>query len=131
VPLPTPAPGSVRGLVGRLGGPDRLREILTVFYDRLIEDSIVGFFFAGKDMPKVVAGQHAFLMRAFQETERFHGIHPSQAHLDLAPILRGHYDRRLVILRETLTAHSIHPDDIEAWLKVEQGMRRRIQKPTD
>ena len=32
--LPDPVPGSVRGLVGRLGGPDRMREILAVFYDR-------------------------------------------------------------------------------------------------
>lgn len=126
--LPDPVPGSVRGLVGRLGGPDRMREILAVFYDRLVGDSIVGFFFAGKDMVKVVDGQHGFLMRAFQETERFHGIHPSKAHVDLAPILRGQFDRRLFILREVLTAEGIHKDDIDAWVKVEEGMRRLIQK---
>ena len=100
MPLPQPRPGSVWGLVGRLGGPDRLREILTVFYDRLVADPIVGFFFAGKDLGKVVDGQHGFLMRAFQETERFAGIHPSKAHVALPPILRGHFDRRLVVLRD-------------------------------
>lgn len=117
----------MRGLVGRLGGPDRLREILAVFYDRLLADSIVGFFFAGKDLAKVIDGQHAFLMRAFQETERFHGIHPSKAHVDLAPILRGHFDRRLMLLRETLVADGVHAADISAWIKVEEGMRRLIQ----
>ena len=128
MPLPQPRPGSVWGLVGRLGGPDRLREILTVFYDRLAVDPIVGFFFAGKELPKVVDGQHRFLMRAFQETERFDGIHPSKAHVDLAPILRGHFDRRLVVLREVLAELGVDPADVEGWVKVEEGMRRLVQR---
>ena len=128
MPLPQPRPGSVWGLVGRLGGPDRLREILTVFYDRLVTDPIVGFFFAGKDLAKVVDGQHGFLMRVFQETERFDGIHPSKAHVDLPPILRGHFDRRLVVLREVLSELGVDPEDVDAWIKVEEGMRRLVQR---
>ena len=76
---------------------------------------------------KVTDGQHAFLMRAFQETERHLGIHPGKAHLELAPILRGHFDRRLFVLREVLSAEGVDPRDIDCWIKVEEGMRRLIQ----
>ena len=99
-----------------------------MFYDRLVTDPIVGFFFAGKDLAKVVDGQHGFLMRVFQETERFDGIHPSKAHVDLPPILRGHFDRRLVVLREVLSELGVDPEDVDAWIKVEEGMRRLVQR---
>ncbi len=66
--------GKARGLMGRIGGPERMREILHRFYQQLFGDAIVGFFFHGQDIRKIVSGQHAFLMRAFQETERFTGI---------------------------------------------------------
>ncbi len=120
--------GSVAGLVGRLGGPVRLRAILDDLYARLAADPLIGFFFAGKDLSMLAAGQHAFLMRAFQETERFHGRHPGVAHLELAPIRRGQFDRRLFVLREVLTEQGVHPLDVDAWAKVEEGMRGLIQR---
>ena len=121
-------PGKVRGLVGRIGGPERLRDVLTSLYARMAADPLIGFFFAQKDLKQVVEGQHAFLMRAFQEVERFHGRHPSVAHRNLAPILRGHFDRRLVILRELLTELGIDALDVDAWVKVEEGMRGVVQQ---
>lgn len=128
-PKPQPAPGKVWGLVGRLGGPARLREILERFYAVLSRDVLVGFFFHGRDLASIIDGQFRFLMRAFQEVERHDGVHPGAAHKELPPILRGHFDRRLRILRETLEAEGVDPLDIEAWLKVEEGMRRLIQAP--
>jgi truncated hemoglobin YjbI len=117
----------VRGLVGRLGGPERLRDILTEFYRRLAADPWIGFFFAGHDLDRVRDGQHAFLMRAFQETERFTGVHPSKAHLQLAPIRRGQFDRRLTILREVLRDAGVPEVDAQAWVRVEEGMRGVVQ----
>ena len=119
--------GRVSGLVGRIGGPERVREILHRFYTRLFQDPIVGFFFHGQDIHKIVDGQHAFLMRAFQETEEFTGRHPSVAHVDLPPIRRGQFDRRLLVLREVLLQEGLDPKDVEAWIKVEEGMRGLIQ----
>ncbi len=119
--------GRVRGLVGRIGGPERLREILHRFYEQLFTDPIVGFFFHDQDIHKIVSGQHGFLMRAFLETDRFCGVHPSKAHVNLPPIRRGQFDRRLVVLREVLAAEGLDPQDIEAWVKVEEGMRGLIQ----
>lgn len=117
---------STRGLVDRLGGPARLREILGVFYARLSADPIVGFFFAGHDLDEIADGQYRFLMRAFGAAERYHGKNPAQAHLDLVPILTGHFDRRLVVLREVLREQDVEQADIDAWVKVEESFRRRI-----
>lgn len=120
-------PGKVRGLVGRVGGPEQMRAILTVFYARLAADPLIGFYFDQKDLDEVRDGQHAFLMRAFQEVERFRGRHPSVAHQDLAPIRRGQFDRRLTVLREVLTEAGLDPRDVVAWVRVEEGMRGLIQ----
>ena len=81
-----------------------------------------------ENLDKIADGQHAFLMRAFQEVERYRGVHPSQAHLDLAPIRKGQFDRRLVIPRDVLRDEGVDQDDAEAWVKVEEGMRRLIQR---
>lgn len=121
------AVGKVRGLVERIGGPDRLQQILHRFYQRLFSDPVVGFFFEGRDIHKIVAGQHGFLMRAFGETDRFEGTHPGKAHLQLPPIRRGQFDRRLQVLRDVLAQEGLDPADIDAWVKVEAGMRGLIQ----
>lgn len=119
---------SARGLVTRLGGPASVRVLLADFYARLAADPIVGFFFAGKDLAKIVDGQLAFLCKVSGESEVYAGRHPAQAHLDLAPIRRGQFDRRLQLLRETLTEHGVEADDVAAWLQVERSLRRRIER---
>lgn len=115
------------GMVDRVGGPDRLRAIVARFYERMSQDAIVGFFFAGRDLDKIVDGQTAFLMRCFGATERYTGRPPTVAHRGLPPIRRGQFDRRLQILRETLAEEGVPDEDIEAWVKVEAGFRGLLQ----
>jgi truncated hemoglobin YjbI len=117
----------VKGIVARIGGPERLREILERFYAKLFEDPMVGFFFAGKSLDAIVAGQLGFLLWAFGAKPELESRHPREAHADLRPILRGHFDRRLVVLREVLTAEGLAPDDVDAWLRVEESMRPHVQ----
>lgn len=121
---------SARGLVTRLGGPAVVRGLLADFYARMAVDPIVGFFFAGKDLARIVDGQLQFLCKVSGEIEVYSGRHPAQAHLDLAPIRRGHFDRRLVLLRETLSEHGVDDMDIAAWLQVERSLRRQIERPS-
>ncbi len=120
------------GMVDRIGGPERLRALVEKFYQRMALDSIVGFFFAGRDLQKIVDGQTAFLMRCFGKTERYEGRPPNKAHTALPPIRRGQFNRRMQILRETLTEEGLPPEDVEAWVKVEEGFRGLLQmKPGD
>ncbi len=120
------------GMVDRVGGPDRLRALVETFYQRMSQDSIVGFFFADRDLQKIIDGQTAFLMRRFGAVKRYRGRPPTVAHVSLPPIRRGQFDRRMQILRETLTDEGLPPEDVEAWVKVEEGFRGLLQmKPGD
>ncbi len=125
-------PGMAWGMVDRVGGPERLRALVEKFYQRMALDSIIGFFFAGRDLQRIVDGQTAFLMRCFGATERYKGRPPNKAHAALPPIRRGQFNRRMQILRETLTEEGLPADDVEAWVKVEEGFRGLLQmKPGD
>ena len=120
-------PGMAWGMVDRVGGPDRLRALVEKFYQRMSQDSIIGFFFAGRDLQKIIDGQTAFLMRRFGAVKRYRGRPPTVAHVSLPPIRRGQFDRRMQILRETLTDEGLPAEDVEAWVKVEEGFRGRLQ----
>lgn len=112
-----------------MGGRERLRAVLTRFYGELAADPMVGFFFAGRDLEAVIDGQYRFLLRAFGAEDRYHGRPPGQAHDALAPILRGHFDRRLRVLEQVLASEGLDPPDIAAWIRVEEGFRKLIQAP--
>lgn len=116
------------GLVERLGGEAGVRGVLERFYARLAADPMVGFHFAGRDLERIIEGQLGFLLKAFGARATFEGRHPRVAHQDLAPILRGQFDRRLVILDETLREAAVEDRDRQAWLAVERSMRRVVQK---
>ncbi len=118
---------SREGLVERLGGSGELRRITARFYGKLAMDPMVGFFFAGHDLDRVIDGQVGFLLKAFGESRAFTGRHPSIAHRELAPILRGHFDRRLVLLEETLIEEGVDEEDRKLWLGVERSMRSVVQ----
>ena len=121
---------SREGIVERVGGPSGLRRILTRFYQRLAVDPMVAHHFAGHDLDRVIDGQLAFLRKAFGDTAEFTGRHPRDAHRDLAPILRGQFDRRLVVLEEVLVAEGVAEADRSTWLGIERSMRASVQAPT-
>ncbi len=88
---------------------------------------MVGFFFAGRDLGAIVEGQLGFLLWALGEVPQLRVRHPRDAHGGLPPILRGHFDRRLVVLEETLREAGLGDDDIKAWLKIESALRKQVQ----
>lgn len=118
---------SARGLFDRVGGRERVRGILDRFYARLFDDVITGFHFAGHERAKIVDGQLAFLAWATGEDGELTVRHPKVAHEKVAPILRGHFDRRLVVLREQLETEGLGADDIDAWIGLEEAMRKHVQ----
>lgn len=115
-----------------VGGEEGLREILRDFYRRMSEDLMIGFFFAGKDLDLIADQQRAFLMRAMGAIPSYSGKPPAKAHDKIAPILAGHFDRRLRLLEETLAAHGIATEEIRLWVAFEGAFRDQIvsQGPT-
>jgi len=121
----------LQGIVNSLG-PDldertkRLQGILEDFYVRMAEDIIVGFFFTGRDLKHIAHQQAQFILNAAGLIPKFEGKGPSTAHVALPPILAGHFDRRIVILRETLVAHGLPSEVVESWVGFEASFRDMI-----
>ena len=108
------------------GSPERLRLILDEFYERMSKDILLDFFFAGKDLKAISAKQAEFLLRVLGASPSYSGRPPAQAHLEMPPILSGHFDRRLKILEETLRKHGLPEEAIRAWLGFENAFRETI-----
>ncbi|MBI2712021.1 MAG: group 1 truncated hemoglobin [Bdellovibrio sp.] len=106
-----------------IGGEGPLRTVIRDFYRRMSNDILIGFFFTGKDLDSIAEKQMEFLMVAMGIRSKFTGKNPSQAHLTLPPILSGHFDRRLVLLRETLAQNGLSETDIQVWIDFEEAFR--------
>ena len=90
------------------------------------DDLMVGFFFDGKDLDSIAEGQTAFLLRAMGLAPSYHGKPPSHAHVTLAPILSGHFDRRLKLLDEVLTSEGLSVAQKQTWIGFENAFRDSI-----
>jgi truncated hemoglobin YjbI len=110
-----------------VGSTERLLTILEDFYEKMARDTMIGFFFrephAKKTVKQIALQQHGFLLRAMGETKTYAGKTPAQAHTELPPILPGHFDRRLKILREVLVEHGLPEEQIETWIQFESTFR--------
>jgi truncated hemoglobin YjbI len=114
-----------------LGSFERLEEIVLRFYDRMKDDVLVGFFFDGKDIRKVAHMQSRFLasaMGGLSAFDPYEGKNPGAAHDQLAPILSGHFDRRLQILEEVLRSEGLPDEDVRTWISFENAFRDVIVK---
>jgi hemoglobin len=116
------APPSLYDLVG---GEPGVRAILTALYDRLFEDPMVGFLFAGKDKARLVELQTAFTCRFLGGPQRYDGKPLPEAHANL-PLLPGHFDRRHRLLEQVLVEQGV-PDDVRrVWLRIDAGLRSSV-----
>jgi hemoglobin len=105
---------------------EKLHSLLHDFYQRLANDTMIGFFFFGKDLDLIAGQQAGFLLRAMGARATYSGKAPSLAHLSLPPILEGHFNRRLEILKETLRDHSVAEGQIQTWLEFENVFKNSI-----
>lgn len=118
----------LKSIFHKLGGESRLEEILLDFYHRMKSDILIGYFFEGKDIHQIAQHQKRFLMAAMGVLLPYSGKLPGQAHESLPDILPGHFDRRLIILKETLQSHHLNDQDIQTWLDFEEAFRPVLVK---
>jgi truncated hemoglobin YjbI len=128
IPLTVVKP-ELKLLYAKIGSRERLEEILQDFYARMGRDVLIGFFFDGKDVAAIARRQMDFLLKAMGASESYSGLAPAQAHDKLAPILSGHFDRRLQLLEQTLKDHGLEQAEIETWLRFENAFRGGIVRP--
>lgn len=122
----TTSRSELKNLYQEIGGEERLRLILQDFYRRMATDILVGYFFMGKNPDEVAEKQMEFLLKAMGQSDSYPGKSPARAHQQLAPILAGHFDRRLRLLEETLRDHGIQDSSIRVWLRFENSFRESI-----
>jgi len=128
---PAPLPNTLKARLSRihadLGAPAILA-IVRDFYSRMNADTMLGFFFAGKNLEQIAGKQTDFILRAMAASgsASYAGKAPAQAHVDLAPILPGHLDRRKIILTQTLRDHGLSPEHIQTWIEFEDSFRSAI-----
>lgn len=112
--------------LGQALGEDRILAILRRFYLRMSTDILIGFFFDGRDLDAIADMQARFLYRAMGLRPSYAGKSPAQAHTELPPILTGHFDRRLVLLEEILTAEGLDASQRQTWLAFENAFRDAV-----
>jgi truncated hemoglobin YjbI len=110
-------------VIKQLGSETVFRGLLLDFYQRMLNDVMIGFFFEGKDIVHIAEQQANFILMAAGLRDKYQGKGPATAHTALPPILPGFFDRRLRILEETLLAHSIPPKLATQWVQFEESFR--------
>ncbi len=89
---------------------------------------MVGYFFEGFNLGHIAEMQASFILRAAGLTSTYSGHTPDRAHENLPPILPGHFDRRLMILKETLKGFGLDDVQIQTWVDFEDAFRPMIVK---
>jgi truncated hemoglobin YjbI len=104
---------------------EEVRACLYALYTRMQGDRMVGFFFEGRDVGSIVAGQVRLVRALLGAPERYEGTPLPQAHAAL-PLLPGHFDRRHTLLREVLEERGVDEKVKAAWLEADAAWRKAI-----
>lgn len=113
-------------------GSDILSRILLDFYEKASQDVLIGFFFDNKNLNDIAYKQSQFMLQtagfltSIKKTPSINIKSPKEAHEKLAPILSGHFDRRLVLLQETLNKYGLSKEEQQVWLSFEEAFRKQV-----
>jgi hemoglobin len=111
-------------LFDQIGG-DALRAVIDDFYDRVFADPMIGFLFASSDKQRLVQKEWELAARMLGADVAYTGKPMRAAHAP-HPILGGHFERRLQILRETMRDHGV-ADAVRAhWIAHTNALRSQI-----
>lgn len=112
-------------LYDKIGG-DALRAVVTEFYRRIFADTMIGFLFHGKDRQRLIDKEWEFTANLLGAPGvKYTGRPMRKAHA-ASPILGGHFERRLKILRDVLAEHAIDPEVQAAWIDHTLALRNQI-----
>ncbi|HET6611909.1 MAG TPA: group 1 truncated hemoglobin [Kofleriaceae bacterium] len=111
-------------LFDQIGG-DKLLEVIADFYARVLDDVMIGFLFVGKDRERLIAKEWELAARFLGASIRYTGKPLREAHAR-SPIMGGHFNRRLQILKETLADHDVAPAVKDAWIAHTLALRSQV-----
>ena len=117
---------ALKNLICTIGGREKLITLLTDFYKNLSQDLMIGFFFKNKNLKIIAENQCNFMLKTAGLISEYHGKLPASAHLSLSPIFLGHFNRRIVLLKETLAQHKLTSEQIETWVHFENAFKNVV-----
>jgi truncated hemoglobin YjbI len=112
------------------GGEPVVRALVERFVDRMWDDPIIGFFFAGKDRARVKLHEYEHAASVLGAGVRYTGRPIAPLHRALK-INAGQFRRRLAILRQELERAGLSQDVIDLWLAAQRAMEQQITDGTD
>jgi truncated hemoglobin YjbI len=114
----------------RIGGETALRAIIGDFVDRIFDDIMIGFFFRNVDRSRLKELEFQHAAEHLGGPFRYAGRPLKQAHA-AHRIMGGQFARRKEVLRQTLVAHAVAPDIIDAWLAHTESLRLQVTSDPD
>lgn len=106
-------------LYEKLGGEEAIAKVVDYFYDLVLQDDTVNYFFKNTDMEKQRRHQTKFISFALGGPNQYTGGSMAKVHegMDLQP---AHFDAIVTHLREALAHFGVKEEDIQqALVKVE------------
>lgn len=114
-------------LYDKIGG-DKLRAVITDFYDRVFRDVMIGFMFQGKPKQHLIDREWEFAANFLGAPDvKYTGRPMRTAHANHT-IFGGHFERRLQILRETMRDHDVDPEVQASWIDHTNALRSQITR---
>ena len=111
-------------LYDQIGG-QTLRAVVEDFYDRVFADIMIGFLFHGKDRQRLIDKEWEFAAQLLGGPVKYSGRPIRQAHAK-SPILGGHFERRLQILKEVLADHGVAEAVCDRWIEHTLALRSQV-----
>jgi hemoglobin len=122
-----PAPPPAASAFERLGGEPVLRRVIDEFVDRVVRDTMIGFFFRSVDITRLKQFEYEFAAAHLGGPTRYTGRPLGQAH-GQHPILGGQFNRRLKILENTLRDLGVPDELAQEWLAHNARLRSVITR---
>lgn len=106
-------------------GPDRIRRIVQIFYEKCLTDPMLAHLFMNADHSHLVEMQLTFISNLLGGPKVYEGKPLTAAHARLS-IRPPHFQRRQRILAETMAEEGLEPELANAWLSLEERLRPLI-----
>lgn len=114
----------------RVGGAGRVHTLMRDFISRVADDFIIGFLFEGRDLDRIATHESQLASAHLGGPAEYGGRPLGVIHQRLR-INRGHFRRRLAILRTVLVEHEVPDDVISRWLSHDAALEAVITDGTD
>ncbi|BBM83709.1 group I truncated hemoglobin [Candidatus Uabimicrobium amorphum] len=117
---------SEKSLFEKLGGKDAVEAAVDKFYDRVLQDERINYFFKDTDMKKQRNHQKAFLTYAFGGINNYNGRSMRKAHEKLVKeqgLNDSHFDAVVENLATTLQEMGVGGDLIKEVAAVAETVR--------